>query len=238
MIRRSAWIAAVVWFVALNGGLLAAPLPVKDAELLKAAQEGNLPAVKRLLSQGASINAAEPSLSHKGWTALHFATFHGHRAVAEFLISKGADRMSKTRAGLSVMYTACVGGLLELCKELVTKTGVTSEENMADWTPLHGAAAGGHLEIVRFLIEKGADVNAVDNAKSAPLHWVAFHGAGERALAVAKLLLEKGARVNAFDMLNKTPLDHAAGKEPLSKLLREAGAKFGKDMPVPAEKKG
>lgn len=55
--------------------------------LHRAARDGNLDGVKRLLANGAKIDAC----SNKQWTALHLAAWHGKLDAANALIDAGAD---------------------------------------------------------------------------------------------------------------------------------------------------
>ena len=58
-----------------------------DRALVKAAQEGNIEAVKQAIADGADLNA-----KHKfGLTPLHHVTVKGHKEIVELLIAKGAD---------------------------------------------------------------------------------------------------------------------------------------------------
>ena len=59
----------------------------KDAALVEAARANNVQEVRRLLSQGADVNAR-----HKlGWTALMVAAISRHDSVVQVLLAAGAD---------------------------------------------------------------------------------------------------------------------------------------------------
>ena len=58
-----------------------------NQELLEAACEGNVNEVKRLIVDGADVNASDDY----GWTALMIAAGCGHTETCEMLIAKGAD---------------------------------------------------------------------------------------------------------------------------------------------------
>ena len=61
--------------------------PEADRALRKAANEGNIEAVKQHLADGADVHAKDKH----GWTPLHYAACDGHKEIAELLIAKGAD---------------------------------------------------------------------------------------------------------------------------------------------------
>ena len=61
--------------------------PEADRALRKAANEGNIEAVRQHLADGADVHAKDKH----GWTPLHYAACDGHKEIAELLIAKGAD---------------------------------------------------------------------------------------------------------------------------------------------------
>ena len=60
---------------------------LRPQTLLRAARDGNLQEVERLLAQGTDVNAQDDQRR----TPLHLAAEAGHRAVVEALIEAGAD---------------------------------------------------------------------------------------------------------------------------------------------------
>ena len=66
-----------------------------DISIWTAVQEGNIEAVKQHLAAGTDVNAKNTS----GQTPLHYATFYGHKEIAELLIAKGADVNAKNDNG-------------------------------------------------------------------------------------------------------------------------------------------
>lgn len=59
----------------------------KNAQLIQAAENGNLPAVQTALTEGADVNAKDTD----GVTALWIAAQEGHTEVVKLLLEKGAD---------------------------------------------------------------------------------------------------------------------------------------------------
>ena len=61
-----------------------------DISIHKAAEAGNIEAVKKHLAAGADVNA-----THGGWTPLHYSASAGHKEVAKLLIVEGSDVNAK-----------------------------------------------------------------------------------------------------------------------------------------------
>jgi uncharacterized protein len=70
-----------------------------------AAFEGNLPLVRRLLEQGADVNARD----RDGDTALMFAAFKGHTAIVGLLLAYGADAQARAKNGWTARKAARSG---------------------------------------------------------------------------------------------------------------------------------
>ncbi|HZI20007.1 MAG TPA: ankyrin repeat domain-containing protein [Pyrinomonadaceae bacterium] len=70
--------------------------------LMLAAFKGDLPAVRRLLAEGADVNARD----EVGDTALMFAAFRGHEAIVNLLLSRGANVHARARNGWTARKAA------------------------------------------------------------------------------------------------------------------------------------
>jgi ankyrin repeat protein len=68
---------------------------IENEKLIKAAKEGRLEEVTRLLDRGADINAKDKD----GDTAIIGAAFWGHLDVVTLLLEKGADINAKNKDG-------------------------------------------------------------------------------------------------------------------------------------------
>lgn len=127
------------------------PNPQKD--FLKAAKSGNLAALKMLLENDSNLLATKDS---DGSTALHCATWKGHREIVAFLIGAGID------------------------------VNAHNQNEHWGTTPLHAAAHANQTAIAELLIEAGADVNAKDLNGMTPLHHTTFHKANATAKLLVK----------------------------------------------------
>jgi ankyrin repeat protein len=66
-----------------------------DISIHKAAEDGNIEAVKQHLAAGTDVNAKDGG----GWTPLHHAAYGGHKEIFEILIANGADVNAKMEDG-------------------------------------------------------------------------------------------------------------------------------------------
>jgi ankyrin repeat protein len=113
-----------------------------------AVDAGRTEVVKFLLAQGTPLDD----------DLLYRAASHGHVAVVELLLDKGADRDGDPRhSGYTALGHAVEEGRLEVVK-LLHARGASIKK---DAGVLHTAALRGHLAVVAFLLEEGADVEEI-----------------------------------------------------------------------------
>jgi uncharacterized protein len=95
----------------------AAPATARDADLIRAAERGDVAAVRRLLADGASVRARDA----QGRTALLAATYANRVDAARVLVDAGADVDAKGEISNSAFLLAGAHGDLEnaLCVEAV-----------------------------------------------------------------------------------------------------------------------
>ena len=158
--------------------------------LIDAARNGDVEAVRSLLSEGADVNAAQGD----GMTALHWAAELGHTAVADLLLSVGADVGAKTRIGsYTPLHLASRSGNGPIASALLD-AGANPQATTTNSgvTPLHLAAAAlGAAEVVTELLMYGAKVDAreVSSGQTALMFAAAFN----RAEAIAARAWAGGA---------------------------------------------
>ena len=138
--------------------------PLND-DLFDAANRGDLKKVKRLLNEGADVNAKDED----GWTPLHWAAYYGHLNVVKLLVDRGADVNAKSKAGETPLHWAAANGHLDVVEFLVDRGADVNAKSKAGWTPLHLAADKGHLDIAKLLLDRGADINAKNGGGKTPL---------------------------------------------------------------------
>ena len=114
----------ILVFGTIMAGSLAGAVSDSDIQLLKASEQGNLRLVKKLLNEGAHIEAA----SSKGWRPLHFAAYSNSVDVVKFLVSEGAEVNSKNSKGCTPLHSAAVCGNTEISVFLIKSGAPVSLE--------------------------------------------------------------------------------------------------------------
>jgi len=89
-----------------------------NEDLYNAAKYGDLPEVKRLLVEGAKVNASDKD----GVTALILASLMGHREIVKELLAKGAEVNARNNSGGSALIAASIKGHREIV-DLLIKAG-------------------------------------------------------------------------------------------------------------------
>ena len=211
-------------FIVSMIGLFPAYRPVDagvNEDLLKAAEEGKVEEVKRLLGAGADINARGANKL----TPLILSILKNKTDVAKFLIGKGADINARNEYGYTALCGAAAVNSIDVAGILLAK-GMDLNDECGGMTPLLLAALWGQREMVDFLVSKGADVKPGNKENQlTPLHHAAMLG-DERGAAS---LIDNGADVDKeanFWGTRVAPLFFAIrlGRGNMVKLLAGKGA--------------
>jgi ankyrin repeat protein len=214
--RASGWVLLGVAVLGLQAALAQAPSnPNLNAQLLVAARQGDLPAVKAALARG-----AEPSSRNGlGKTALVMALEKGQDELALTMLEAGTDVNLATVERVTPLMTASYVGSAALVQRLLAKG--------ARWDPVDRmgkpaalyAAGQGQREVLRVLLDAGAPVNAAYENQLTALMWAA----GQGHLDATRLLLARGADRSVRDDRGLTARDIAlqAGHTELANLLTQ-----------------
>jgi uncharacterized protein len=125
-----------------------------DAALRKAAQDGDMTAVKELLAKGANVNAKDD----KGRTALLWvAPARDNPEMVKVLIAKGADVNAKDNDGETALMIAASQSNPGIMAELLDAGAEVDATNKAGGTALMAAAFRANTEEIKTLLAKGAD---------------------------------------------------------------------------------
>jgi ankyrin repeat protein len=98
---------------------------------IKAAEAGNIEAIKQHLATGTDVNAKVKY----GGTMLHYAALHGHKETVELLIAEGADVNAKTDDGFTPLHVAARHGRTEIGELLITKGANVNAKDEDGGTP-------------------------------------------------------------------------------------------------------
>ncbi len=211
---------------------------INNDDMLTAAENGNWTLVKKLIEQGADLQAK----NNNGWTVLHYAAWNGHLDTVKWLVEKGADLQAKDNHGWTALsvtssnevkqwlrehaainidntLTAAKNGNWTLVKKLIDQGADLQAKNIYGERVLHWAVLSEHLDTVKWLVEQGADVQAKTNYGWTVLHLAARYG----NLDTVKWLVEQGADVQAKDNSGSTAMSLTQNNE-VKQWLREHGA--------------
>jgi ankyrin repeat protein len=194
-----------------------------DPALVRAAEAGDLGALRRLLDAGTPVDSRDA----KGRTGLLAATHADRIDAARLLIARGADVNAKDAIQDSPFLLAGAQGRLEILRMTLAAGADLKSTNRYGGTALIPAAHHGHVETVRELLKTTIDIDHVNRLGWTALLEAIILGDGGRAhTEIVRLLVAHGASVNRADAHGVTPLAHAEqrGQRAIVEILRRAGA--------------
>ena len=146
------------------------------APLHRAAENGRLDIVNKLIEHGAYIDISLPS-----GTALNISVFFRNLELAKTLIRAGANINKVNEYGRTPLHESAYDGCIEIVRVLIA-AGANIEARVAcDWssrgdlntneTPLFSAVKNGKIGVVRELLDAGANVDHRDSKGNNCLWW-------------------------------------------------------------------
>jgi ankyrin repeat protein len=201
-------------------------VPLKGAEIHKAAKDDDLATIQKLLEKNPKLLNSVNALNQ---TPLLIASYMKNNKVVKFLLDKGADLEIKDRYGSTALHMAVVGDNKEGVEMLVQKGANINATARNGKIPLQLAFEGEYLEIIDIFLKMGMKINApIDQNSRTLLHRAAIMGKAK----VAQFLIDKGADMELKDKAGRTALDYALIREHsgVVQVLKAKGAKF---EPVP-----
>ena len=203
---------AIVWrfFNPPAARPMASKAKTLDNALFAAVRDGDHAEVRKLLDQGASIEARDAAAA----TPLMHAALNSDKEMVRLLLERGADADARrpdncsplrlaihdpdkvrlllakgARVDTDALLAAATSPGARPTLELLLGAGGSVAANVEGYTPLTMAARSGDLDTVRFLIDRGASAKARGKSGLTPLIGASLFGNAD----MVRLLLEKGA---------------------------------------------
>ena len=159
------------------------------AGAVAAIRNADVPAVRKLLDNGADVNARDA----EGNTPLILASFYASPQCVQLLIENGADVKAANKAGATPLIRAATD--YEKTRLLVAAGAKVRVRTALGNTPLILAARrAGNSRTVKFLLDRGADATERNEAGVSPIMAAAASGDVE----TVRLLLDAGAKADDF----------------------------------------
>lgn len=121
---------------------------------LESANQGDSQKVLNFLDAGVDIRTKEPKF---GNSALHLASYEGHKKVVQILLSRGADPNCKADDGITPLIAASRKGHIEIAEMLLVAGAKVNDTDEYGVSPIMSAAFVNNKPLVQLLLEKGAD---------------------------------------------------------------------------------
>jgi ankyrin repeat protein len=122
---------------------------LRNDALLQAVSTGNLVVAKRLIKNGAEVNAA----NHYGQTALHLTVIGGARELTLSILDKGGDPNAQDHDGRTPLHRATEIGDEDTVKLLLDRKADCTIRNRRNEAPVRVARRAHHLGIMKMLQE-------------------------------------------------------------------------------------
>jgi ankyrin repeat protein len=199
-----------------------------DTRLADAVQHNDRATARRLVQQGADVNAAQAD----GTTALQWAAWQDDLETARLLVGVGANAKAANRYGVTPLSLACTNGNAAMVELLLAAGADPNTTLPGGETALMTAARTGRVEAVKMLLARGANVHATEarHGQNA-LMWAAAEGNTETVEA----LLRAGADLRTRLTSGFTAFLFAVreGRAETVRALLKAGADVNDTVPLP-----
>lgn len=165
---------------------------VRDAALLEAARNGDIPRALALLEAGADANTLPAPDDENQRSLLTLAALHPDTRLLRALIAHGAD-INRDHHGTSTLLAVTRDGCMSRAEAVMVLLANGANVDITDAegnTALHHAARSTDLSVAADLVDAGAPINALNRHGHTPLA-VACHAANWK---MAEWLLKHGAQ--------------------------------------------
>ena len=162
-----------------------------------ASKSGNLTMLDLMITKKCRLKDKEKDPSN-GWTALHYAAYHGHITIMERLVAKDYSSKATTPKKETALHLAVKAGHYAAADFLLSKGVGVSAKDSHGQEALHLAVYNGDTEMVNLLLSKSAKIDTENSFAWRPLHIAIAYG----HIQLLEVLLEKGASIE--DGIGKT----------------------------------
>ncbi|KAJ8321090.1 hypothetical protein KUTeg_002677 [Tegillarca granosa] len=135
-------------------------------QVVTAAAQGNLSAVKSLIQQNPKLVNAE----YKGLTPLIIASHQGHKEIVEFLLNSKANIDAKDAKGNTALLAALSGKEEQIALFLIERGADVNVVNKDGRTAAHAAAFESLCTPLKQILQKGCNPSLKDDDGDTPLH--------------------------------------------------------------------
>ena len=175
-----------------------------ELALIGASGNGDVEAVRKLLSQGVDVNIQDLP----GNTPLIAASKNGHAEVIRELLSSGANVESQNQTGSTALARASRNGHVEVVGILNTEARVNTQ-NKKGYTPLMWASIMGHDGVIDELLKAKPDPDVRNENGDTALILASKAGRSE----ITKKLIGFGADPDIRNKKGNTAFREAGNKE-------------------------
>lgn len=192
--------------------------------MLKAAEQGDVSAVNRILAAGGKADVRDDMLR----TPLLQAVANDRLEVVTLLLAEGADINAQAHNHDTPWLLAGARGRTDMLRLMWPKRPDLTLRNRYGGTALIPACHYGHVEAVKFLVTTKIDLNHINNLGwTCLLEAVILGDGGPRHQEIVRVVLKAGADPNTADKQGNTAIAHARtrGQTQIIAILDAAGAK-------------
>jgi len=164
-----------------------------DRQLLAAAYRNDVNAARKLVADGADVNAKDSS--EQSAYLIATSEIGDDPRLLELTLDAGADVNAKDSYNGTGLIRAAERGYERIVRRLLRTEIDLDHVNRLGWTALLeaiilGKGGRAHTETVRLLVDAGADVNLPDQDGTTPL----AHARRRDAAAIERILRQAGAK--------------------------------------------
>ena len=174
--------------------------------LVDAAERGDLPAVERLLEDGADVDERRAD----GRTAVTAAALGDHVDIARALIAAGADVDLQDSDRNNPLLVTGQTGSVAMLREVLKAAPDFTLTNRYGGVSIIPASERGHVDYVRAVLDTEIDVDHVNHLGwTALLEAVILGDGGPDHVEIVRMLVAAGADRSIADRDGVTALEHA-----------------------------